>query len=94
MLTVKDTVLDPISDQSITSLSSSTALTVPEHATMALIQAFTQNVRIRFTGSAPDASTGHIIYSGDIGYWATSKLDKVRLIEVTASASVFVTYFK
>lgn len=94
MWTVKDTVLDPLGDEAIADLSSAVSLSPPKHATMALIQVFTKNVRVRFGGSTPTANTGHILYADDPGFWVTSDLTKVRLIQAEATATAFVSYFK
>ena len=78
--------------QQITSLSSSTALTVPTGATMALIVPETQNVRWRDDGVAPTASVGMLVvanssmsYDGD--------LQKIRFIAATAGAVLNVSYY-
>ena len=78
--------------QQITSLSSSTALTVPVGATMALIIPETQNVRWRDDGVAPTASVGMLVvanssmsYDGD--------LQKIRFIAATAGAVLNVSYY-
>ena len=78
--------------QQITSLSASTALTVPTGTTMALIVAETQAVRWRDDGTAPTASVGmplavgtSLSYDGD--------LKAVRFIEQTASAKLNVSYY-
>jgi hypothetical protein len=78
--------------QQITSLSNSTALTVPAGATMALIVAETQAVRWRDDGTAPTASVGmplavgtSLSYDGD--------LKAIRFIQQTASATLNVSYY-
>ena len=78
--------------QQITSLSASTALTVPAGATMALIVAETQVVRWRDDGTAPTASVGmplavgtSLSYDGD--------LKAIRFIQQTASATLNVSYY-
>lgn len=78
--------------QQITSLSASTALTVPTGTTMALIVAETQAVRWRDDGTAPTTSVGmplavgtSLSYDGD--------LKAVRFIEQTASAKLNVSYY-
>ena len=78
--------------QQITSLSASTALTVPAGATMALIVAETQAVRWRDDGTAPTASVGmplavgtSLSYDGD--------LRAIRFIQQTASATLNVSYY-
>ncbi len=78
--------------QQITSLSSSTALTVPAGATLALIVPETQNVRWRDDGVAPTASVGMLVpanssmsYDGD--------LKAIRFIAATAGAILNVSYY-
>ena len=78
--------------QQITSLSSSTALTVPAGATLALIVPETQTVRWRDDGTAPTASVGMPVaalssmsYDGD--------LSKIRFIAATAGAVLNVSYY-
>jgi hypothetical protein len=78
--------------QQITSLSASTALTVPSGSTMAVIVAESQAVRWRDDGTAPTATVGMpmgtyvpLIYDGD--------LNRIRFIEQTASAKINVSYY-
>lgn len=80
--------------QQITSLSSSTALTVPSGAKVALIQAETQSVRWRPDGSttAPTASVGMVLAAGETLPF-TGDLSAIRFIETAASAKLNVSYF-
>ena len=78
--------------QQITSLSASTALTVPGGATMALIVSEAQAVRWRDDGTAPTASVGmplavgtSLSYDGD--------LKAIRFIQQAASATLNVSYY-
>ena len=78
--------------QQITSLSSSTALTVPAGATLALIVPETQNVRWRDDGVAPTSSVGMLVpanssmsYDGD--------LKAIRFIAATSGAILNVSYY-
>ena len=78
--------------QQITSLSSSTALTVPAGATLALIVPEAQNVRWRDDGAAPTASVGMLVpanssmsYDGD--------LKAIRFIAATSGAILNVSYY-
>lgn len=88
--------------QQITSLSSSTGLTLPsteQHgvsmapAKLVLLQAETQNVRWRDDGTAPTASVGMILYAGADPYPYDGDLNKIRFIEVAASAKLNCSYF-
>ena len=86
--------------QQITSLSASTALTVPtkgptglsQKPSYAIIIAETQAVRWRDDGTAPSATVGmplpvntEFLYDGD--------LTKIRFFEQTASAKLNVSYY-
>jgi hypothetical protein len=78
--------------QQITSLSASTALTVPSGATLAVIIPESQAVRWRDDGTAPTGSVGMplaiattLSYDGD--------LSRIRFIEQAASAKLNVSYY-
>ncbi len=78
--------------QQITSLSASTALTVPAGATRAVIIPESQGVRWRDDGTAPTASIGMVLpvlvtlsYDGD--------LSRIRFIQQAASATLNVSYY-
>jgi hypothetical protein len=78
--------------QQITSLSTSTALTVPSGATMAVIVPESQSVRWRDDGVAPTSAIGMpltspitLSYDGD--------LTRIRFIEQAASATINVSYY-
>lgn len=79
--------------QQITSLAASTALTVPNNATLAVIRAETQSVRWRDDGTAPTAAIGMLLgvspdelrYDGD--------LKAIRFIETAASAKLNIAYY-
>jgi ABC-type nickel/cobalt efflux system permease component RcnA len=78
--------------QQITSLSASTALTVPVGATMALIVAETQAVRWRDDGTAPTATVGMPLATGtSLSY--DGDLKAIRFIQQTASAVLNVSYY-
>ena len=78
--------------EQITSLSASTALTVPVGATMALIVAETQAVRWRDDGTAPTASVGMPLATGtSLSY--DGDLKAIRFIQQTASAVLNVSYY-
>ena len=92
---LKDTYsgqLKPLGYQQVTALTTSTALTVPELAGRAVLQAEAQNVRWRDDGVAPTASVGMIIAAGtDIEY--NGDLSLIRFIEVAVSAKLNVVYY-
>jgi hypothetical protein len=78
--------------QQITSLSASTALTVPSGATLALIVPETQNVRWRDDGTAPTSSVGMPIFVGaSLSY--DGDLNRIRFIQQAASATLNVSYY-
>lgn len=78
--------------QQITSLSSSTALTVPTGATMALIIADTQGVRWRDDGTAPTASVGMPLAVG-VSLSYDGDLKAIRFIQQAASATLNISYY-
>jgi len=78
--------------QQITSLSSATALTIPQGATRALIAPSTQSVRWRDDGTNPSASVGMPLAAGSYLSYDGS-LSSVRFIETAASAELNITYY-
>lgn len=90
---VTESKIVPVGDgESITDLSSSTALTVPTGATSAFIQAQTGNIRWRDGSTAPTPTVGGIIYAGDYLPY-NGDLTTIRLIE-ESSADAFVFYYR
>lgn len=63
---------------------------VPDDATAILLQAETQNVRIRYDGTAPTTAIGLILIAGDAPIRLDGKatLRNLKAIEVTASAKL------
>lgn len=82
----------PVGDQQITSLSVPTALTAPAVAAYAWIQAESQDIRWRDSGSAPTASVGNLLRAGETLEY-DGDLSAIRLIEVVAGAKANVTYY-
>lgn len=78
-----------ISDYIIDDLSTATTLIVPANARVAMIQAQLGNVRYRW-GTAPDATTGGIIFAGDYLETASS-IDTIQLIQ-ESSADAYVAF--
>lgn len=72
------------------SLSSAVTITVPSGAVGVLLQAETQNVRVRFDGTNPAAGgTGFVIVAGgDPQFFAISSDMDLRAIEESASAEL------
>ena len=84
--------LSALGFQQITSLASSTALTVPGGATLAVIQAEGADVRWRDDGTAPTATVGMLLPAGaELRY--TGALAALRLIQASAGATVNVSYY-
>lgn len=84
--------LSALGFQQITSLSSSSALTVPGGATLAVIQAEGADVRWRDDGTAPTATVGMLLPAGaELRY--TGALAALRLIQASAGATVNVSYY-
>ena len=78
--------------QQITSLTSSTALTVPAGATLALIVPEGQMVRWRDDDVAPTAGVGMpVLPNASLSY--DGDLRKLRFIESSASAKLNVAYY-
>lgn len=86
--------------QQITSLSSSTALTVPQvdlnglacKPSIAIITAEGQSVRWRDDGVAPTASVGMPLASG-VTLQYDGDLTMIRFIEQTSGAKLNITYY-
>jgi len=99
-MSVKDTT-SCLGYQQITSLSSSTALTVPSVNPVtgdkctpgkAVIICETQAVRWRDDGTAPTSSVGMPLATGQpLSY--DGNLTRIRFIEQTASAKINVSYY-
>lgn len=85
--------LIPNGYQQITSLSSATALTVPDKSCLAVIQPESQNVRYRDDGSNPTASVGMKVVANDILFY-TGDFAAIKFIEETTSAKLNVTYYR
>jgi predicted hotdog family 3-hydroxylacyl-ACP dehydratase len=84
---------DCLGYQQITSLSSSTALTVPTGATMALIVPENQSVRWRDDGTAPTAGVGMLLpVNSTLNY--DGNLQNLRFIEILASAKLNISYYR
>lgn len=78
--------------QKITGMVAATALTVPEGATHALIQAETQNVRW-WPGTDPTSSDGHLLIVGTFLLY-DYELRDIRFIEAASGAVLQVSYFQ
>lgn len=90
---VLDGRLVPAGYQQITDVSAAVGLTVPDGATLAVIQAEDQAVRYRDDGTDPTASVGMVIAEGqELVY--NGDLSAITFIETTASAKLNVSYYR
>lgn len=78
--------------QQITSLGSAVGLTVPAKATFAIIQTETQPVRWRDDGTAPTASVGVPLETGD-EFFYTGNLSAIKFIETASAAKLNISYY-
>lgn len=76
--------------------NTSTALTVPDGARGAVISVETQNVRVRFDGTAPDATTGVLLLpsNGPFVVDSPAMLAGALFINAVAGGIINVQYFK
>lgn len=82
----------PLGFQQLASIDTSTGLTPPAGARLAIVHADTQNVRWRDDGTAPTASVGMRLPIGnELRYMGT--LAAIRFISETAGAKVNVSYY-
>ena len=84
--------LRPLGYQQITNVSSAVGLTVPPHATLALISPETQSVRWRDDGTNPTTTVGTVLNAGDYMFY-TGYLENIKFIEITTSASLNINYY-
>ena len=89
-----DHPLKPVGDETITGLSSAKSLTPPADAIYAWLQAQGKDVRLRDSGENPTASVGMLLTADGPPVFYSGDLAAVKLIEVSASATVFVSYYK
>lgn len=78
--------------EQLADLSAAAALTPPDGAAFALLNAEGENVRWRDDGEDPTATVGMLIVAGvDVTY--QGNLANIRFIEVTAGATLNVSYY-
>jgi hypothetical protein len=77
----------------ITDVSTAKSLTVPPGAIMAIIQCETQNCRWKDDGASPTSSAGMLITANDYFIY-TGILERFKIIETSATASVNISYYK
>ncbi len=89
--------MTPLGYQQITSLSTTTALTVPadasgRKASICIISTQTQGVRWRDDGTAPTASVGYpLLVGSEMTYQGA--LERLKFIETSASATLNICYY-
>ena len=66
---------------------------IPEGATIALVAVENQSVRWRDDGTDPTATVGHLLTAGTY-VWFTQWLSKINFIQVTAGATLTVSFYK
>ena len=65
-----------------------------KRAVRAFITVETNSIRIRFDGTDPDSTTGHLIIAGDyITIEGEANVSRLRMIRATADATVQITYY-
>lgn len=89
-----DSPLEPLGDQLIADVSAAVGLTVPDGAKYAWLQAQDQNLRLRDSGNNPTASNGILLTADGPPVFYSGDLTKVKVIEVTATGALFVSYYK
>lgn len=65
-----------------------------KRAIKAYVSVETNSIRVRFDGTDPDASTGHLFASGD-SFVVAGEMDlqNLKMIRASADATVQITYF-
>ena len=69
-------------------LNAAVTMTAPAGANTLWMSVETQNVRVRFDGTAPTATVGLLLYAGQTYILGVAALQAIRLIEVAASAVI------
>ena len=90
---ITEAELIPKGYEQLTSITSAASLTVPVGASLAIIQAETQDARFRDDGTDPTASVGMLLKAGENPLRIVTDLSKVRLINAVAGTIVNVQYY-
>lgn len=69
-------------------LNAAVTLTAPAGANTLWLTVETQNVRLRFDGTAPTATVGLLLYAGQTYILAVSPAQAIKVIEESASAVI------
>lgn len=86
--------MEPISYEQVTGIGAAKGLqSIPNGATLAMIQPESQNVRWRDDGVNPTTSVGMILVANDILFYSGNLAD-IKFIEVSATAKINVTYYR
>lgn len=80
--------------QKITALSSAASLTVPDGAGLALLRTEGQDIRFLDGGATPTATDGMLLKTTDGIFPFTGSLTGFRAIQVSASATLHVMYYR
>ncbi len=80
--------------QKVTTLSAAKPLNPPDGATHALIIAETQDVRWRDDDTAPSSTDGMKLAKDVPTWFINNKLAALQFIELAASATLHVSYYK
>lgn len=83
----------PLGYEQVATLTTSTALTVPADARMAVFTPETQAVRYRDDGTAPTAAVGMPLAVG-VTYMYSGNLAAIRFIEQVVGAKLNVSYYR
>lgn len=77
------------------SISGATSISVPEKATLVLIQAITKNVRVTLDNGStdPTASKGFQVSAGTAQYLPCGGMTAIKVIEEAATATVEYQFF-
>lgn len=86
--------MEPIAYEQVTGIGSAKGLqSIPNGATLAMIQPESQNIRWRDDGVNPTTAIGMILVANDIMFYSGNLAD-IKFIEVSATAKINVTYYR
>jgi hypothetical protein len=74
-------------------VDTSTALTVPEGATVAIFKPAAQAIRFRDDGTAPTAAIGYPVAVGTEYVYCSPSISRVRIIAQVAGAALDILYY-
>jgi len=88
-----DGQLRPVGFRQLTDVSGVTSLPTVSGAELVLIQAESQNIRIRDDGVAPTTTVGFAVFAGDTLWYNGADLTDLQVIEEAASATVNLLFY-